>query len=181
MDDLKIIFWIILGLIYMFSRRKKAEAAPKRTQPSRQETQQEPAPESFPAPKTFEDLLREIQGTREPVPAPRSQRTLRPEPEVVNYDENIGEEEQDLEETSGDNKRDDKIYGVYEQAKAQAFYRPSLEETIKLEDTIVRFKQFKGYEKETRKNVAREFFKEFKDPMGFKKAFIMSEILKPKF
>ncbi len=182
MDDLKIIFWIILGLIYMFSRRKKAAPTPKRTQSSREEPTEESASdsESFPAPKTFEELLREIQGTKEPAQVPRSQRTNRPEP-VVDYDENIGEEEQDLEETSGDNRRDDKIYDIYEQAKAQAFYRPSLEETIKLEDTVVRFKQFKGYEKEVRKNVAREFFMEFKNPQGFKKAFIMSEILRPKF
>lgn len=178
MDDFKIIFWIILGLIYMFSRRKKAD--PSANRPRTTETEESASP-SFPAPKTFEELLREIQGMKEPAPAPRSERTLRPAPEVVDYDDNLGEEEQDLEEKSSYTKREDKIYDVYEQAKAQAFYRPSLEETLKLEDTVVRFKQFKGYEKETRRNIGREFLKEFKDPQGFRKAFIMSEILKTKF
>ncbi len=178
MDDFKIIFWIILGLIYMFSRRKKVEPPAKRARTAENE---ESASPPFPVPQTFEELLKEIQGAKQAAPAPRNERTLRPQPVVVDYDDNLGDEEQDLEETSGDAKREDKIYEVYEQAKAQAFYRPSLEETLKLDDTVVRFTQFKGYEKETRRNIGREIFKEFKDPDGFRKAFIMSEILKPKF
>ena len=181
MDDYKIIFWIILGLIYMFSRRKKVAPPPQRSQPSKPVREEESSPESFPSPKSFEELLREIQGMKKPAPAPRNERTLRPEPEVVDYDDNVGEEEQDLEEVSTYEKKEDKIYEVYEQAKAQAFYRPSLEETVKLEDTVVRFKQFKGYEKEIRRNIGQEILKDLKSPQGFKKAFVMSEILKRRF
>ena len=103
-------------------------------------------------------------------------------PEVVDYDENLGEEEQDLEDTTPSYRRDEEqIYKVYEEAKSQAFNRPSLEETVKLEDTIVRFKQFKGYEKEGRNNVLHEYLQELRDPNGLKKAFVLSEVLKPKF
>ena len=35
---------------------------------------------------------------------------------------------------------------------------------MKLEDTIVRFKQSKGYETGTRRNLAEEYLKDFKDP-----------------
>jgi hypothetical protein len=176
MDDIKIILWIVIGLIYLFSRRKKAEKPPVR-QPSRSDEQ--PAEEAMPIPKSFEELLREIEGSKIPAPAPRMERRLEPEPEVVDYDDNLGEERQ--EEPKRDYQKEDRIYQVYEEAKSQAFERPSLEETIKLEDTIVRFKQFKGYEKEVQKNEAHEFLQELRNPQGFRKAFVLSEILKRKF
>jgi hypothetical protein len=177
MDDIKIVIWIIIGIIYLFSRRKKTVPPP----PGRQRTvepEETDAP-SGPAPKTFEELLREIQGMKEPTPTPA--RRMEPKPEFVDYDDSIEEEKSDLEEVGTDYRKKDNIYQVYEEAKAQAFHRPSLEETIKLEDTIVRFKQFKGYEKHSRPNLANEVLKDFKDPQGFKKAFIMSEILRTKF
>lgn len=176
MDDIKIILWIVIGLIYLFSRRKKAEKPPER-QPSRSDEQ--PVEEARPIPKSFEELLREIEGSKIPAPAPRMERRLEPEPEVVDYDDNLGEERQ--EELKRDYQKEDRIYQVYEEAKSQAFERPSLEETIKLEDTIVRFKQFKGYEKEVQKNEAHEFLQELRNPQGFRKAFVLSEILKRKF
>ncbi|MBL7850997.1 MAG: hypothetical protein JNN04_08860 [Cyclobacteriaceae bacterium] len=176
MDDFKIILWIIIGLIYLFSRRKKEEPAPRRPQPAEES---EPMETTGPAPKTFEELLREIEGMKQPQPPPRP---VERQPEVVDYDENLGEEERDLEDLTPSYRRDEEqIYKVYEEAKAQAFSRPSLEETVKLEDTIVRFKQFKGYEKEGRTNVLHEYLQELRDPKGFKKAFVLSEVLKPKF
>lgn len=180
MDDLKVILWIVIGLIYLFARKKKKEPEPQRR--SRPVDQEEVQEEPRPVPKTFEELLREIEGTKQPVPAPMARK---PEPVVVDYDEEIPSQREDYDENIPDYRKDyqkeDQIYQVYEQAKAQAFSRPSLEETVKLEDTIVRFKQFKGYEKDTRRTDVGAILKEFRDPQGFKKAFIMSEILKPKF
>lgn len=179
MDDLKVILWIVIGLIYLFARKKKEPQPQRRSQPVHEEETQE-APR--PAPKTFEELLREIEGAKQPVPASS---TRKPEPVVVDYDEDIPSQHQDYDENIPDYRKDyqkeDQIYQVYEQAKAEAFARPSLEETVKLEDTIVRFKQFKGYEKDTRRTDVSAILQEFRDPQGFKKAFIMSEILKPKF
>ena len=80
-----------------------------------------------------------------------------------------------------DYKSDDKIYDVYEEAKKQAFIKPSLEETMKIEDTVMKFDQFKEYKQERVKSPAVAYLKEFNDPEGFKRAFIMSEILKRKF
>lgn len=176
MDDFKVILWIIIGLIYLFARRKKEEPAPRRQRPVEDA---EPVEPQEPAPKTFEELLREIEGMKQPQPPPRP---VERQPEVVDYDENIGEEERDLEDVTPSYRRDDEqIYQVYEQAKAQAFSRPSLEETVKLEDTIVRFKQFKGYEKEGRSNALHEYLQDLRDPKGLKKAFVLSEVLRPKF
>lgn len=180
MDDFKVILWIIIGLIYLFARRRKEAQAPtpRRQQPEEDYESAEP-PSNAPAPKTFEDLLREIEGMKTPRPAPRP---MERQPEVVDYDENIGEEERSLEMPAPRYHHDDELINrTYEEAKAQAFSRPSLEETVKLEDTIVRFKQFKGYEKEGRNNILHEYLQDLRDPKGFKKAFVLSEVLKPKF
>lgn len=175
MDDFKIIIWIIIGIAYLLSRGKKKEVpAPPRSRPSQDA---EPAEESGPVPKTFEELLREIEGMKQPRrPEPE------PVPEVVDYDDNVGPEERNLEDVTPSYRRsEEEIYKTYEDAKAQAFHRPSLEESVKLEDTIVRFTTFKGYEKEPRKSAIHEYLKDLRDPQGFKKAFIMSEILRPRF
>jgi hypothetical protein len=175
MDDIKIIVWIVIGLIYLFSRRKKAAEAPP---PSRREEPEEEPAQPRSAPKSFEELLREIEGMKQPAPPPPPVRRYEP---VVDYDEEIPNEEQDLEEIKPSYRSDDEIYKTYQKAKEQAFERPSLEETVKLSDTIVRFKQFKGYEKGTQRNLLGEYLKELRDPHGFKKAFVMSEILKRRF
>ena len=52
---------------------------------------------------------------------------------------------------------------------------------MKLEDTVVKFGQFKGYQQDTKVNVAAAYVKDLQDPEGFRKAFILSEILNRKF
>lgn len=178
MDDLKVIIWIIIGVVYLLSRRKK-ESPPPPARKIRPAEDSRPEESTSPAPQSFEDLLREIQQMKQPQ---TSQGRREPEPEVVDYDENVEPEERDLEDVTPSYKRDDsESYRVYEEAKALAFHRPSLEDTVKLEDTIVRFKQFKGYEKESRGNILAEYVADLRDPRGFKRAFVLSEILRPKF
>ena len=187
MDEFKIIFWIIIALVYLFSRaRKKAQQqAPSRRPVSAGEEQDvDMGPKKRPL--TFEELLREIEQAKPkeapPPPPPNPYRPpVKVEPEYVDYDEEIKDETEDLEKTDYDYRNQDKIYEVYEEAKKQAFVRPSLEETVKLQDTIVRFSQFKSYEQRERRNLAEDYLREFKDPNGFRKAFIMSEILRRKF
>lgn len=174
MDEipLKVIFWIILGLIYLFTRgKKKAPVAPS--------TPEEPQEPESSRPMTFEELLREIEGMKkkEEPQAPVSPVPDYAMPETPSFKK----VEKPLEDVSYDYRDQDKIYQVYEDAKQQAFARPSLEETLKLEDTIVRFKQFKGYEKSALSRQSEEIFRDLKTPQSFRKAFIISEILKPKF
>jgi hypothetical protein len=119
---------------------------------------------------TFEDLLREITEAKRPKEEP-----------VVDYDDELAEEEQDLEEVDYDYRKDNKVYETYEEAKRQAFNRPSLEETMKVENTVVSFGKFKVFEQAAERNLAAEYLKDFKDPQGFKKAVVLSEILKRKF
>lgn len=186
MDDIKIIIWIIIGLVYLFSRRKKK---PVRTEPSRPVEADQEYDAPAPKPVTFEELLREIQGMKKPAPAPRpippptsyEQPTGKKAWEPYPYDVEGAPERKQLEDTNYDYRNEDKIYEVYENATKQAFVRPSLEETLKLEDTVVRFDQFKEYETAGKRSFLDEYVKELKNPKGFKKAFIMSEILQRRF
>ena len=184
MDEFKIIFWIIVGLIYIIVKARGKQK--KQIDP--QEDTAESSPESKPI--SFEDLLREIQQAKNPKVEPpvvqrpalqpsAAQRPSKPY-DYQDYDDDI-EEEEKREVVQPDYKSDDKIYDVYEEAKKQAFIKPSLEETMKVEDTVVKFDQFINYKKERVKALGVGYLKEFNDPEGFKKAFIMSEILKRKF
>ncbi|CAN5345711.1 hypothetical protein BH10BAC4_BH10BAC4_10280 [soil metagenome] len=180
--ELKIIIWIVLGLIYLFARRKKNAVPPAPPRGTVTSTEKyEPEAQSS-KPMTFEDLLREIEGSKkpEPVPQPTFHETAKPVPQTY-YDEDVPEQRKPLEDTNYDYRKYDKIYEDYDNATKNAFIKPSLEETMKLEDTIVRFNQFKGYQQEPRHHVREELLRDLKDPKGFKKAFILSEILQRKF
>jgi hypothetical protein len=190
--DIQFWIWLIIIVITLIARASRQ----KRPQPPpREDYQEKEKPSSRPL--TFEELLKEIQAAKEqrqqapqeparqirPAEPMRPYAEAEPEPTVykeVDYDDNVGEEEQDLE-TITEERDDRQSTDVYERAKREAFSRPSLEETLKLEDTIVRFGQFKGYETQTQKAPMADFLAEIKDPEGFRKAFIMSEILTRKF
>jgi len=182
MDEFKIIFWIIVGLVYIITKARGKQK--KQAGPVEQERETEEA-----KPISFEDLLREIQQAKNPkVEPPVQQRPLAqatPQRPAKPYDYQDFDDDIEIEEkrqpVQPDYKADDKIYEVYEEAKKQAFSRPSLEETLKVGDTVVKYDQFKNYKKEKVSAPGLSFLKEFKDPNGFRRAFIMSEILKRKF
>jgi cell pole-organizing protein PopZ len=173
MGEIKIIIWIVLGIIYIISRARK-KPTPDTTQKPVEDYSDNSKPVSF------EELLKEIQGAK----APKAQ----PQPVIepvggykTDYDENLKDEKEPLERTDYNYKDHDTIYETYEKAKQEAFYRPSMEETLKLENTIVRFGQFKGYEQQMRPSLARDFGKDLQDRNSFRKAFILSEILNRRF
>ncbi|WP_333821151.1 hypothetical protein [Ohtaekwangia sp.] len=178
MRDFQFWLYIIVGVIYLIGRlRKKQPEQPeapagKPEKPVRQfeRPTANPIPAaSAPKSLTFEELLREITESKTP------------QPEYVDYDDNLKEEEQDLEDVEYNYRKQDKIYDVYEEAKREAFNRPSLEETMKVEDTVVRYEKFKMFEQEQRRDLVQEYLADFKDPEGLKKAVVMSEILQRKF
>ena len=187
--ELKVVFWIIIGLIYFFSKMKKKNPQASRPEEESYHPSQDGRAEPAKPPITFEELLREIQSTKteqqqsKPVlyDTPQPVLAAPKEVEYQDYDDDLGTEEKDLEDSGYDYKKEDTIYKTYEDAKSQAFERPSLEESLKLEDTVVKFGQFKGYHKVAQTSFASEYIKELRDPKGFKKAFIMSEIISRRF
>jgi hypothetical protein len=184
--DIQFWVWLIIIVLTFLARARKKNPKPPPPQ-ERESWERDEKPSSRPL--TFDELLREIQGAKElrrpePEPAPVRTRQLEPAPPIskkeVDYDDDLREEEQDLE-TIHTARDDNQSTDVYERAKREAFYRPSLEETMKLEDTVVRFGQFKGYESSQERAPMADFLAELHDPQGIRKAFIMSEILTRKF
>jgi hypothetical protein len=176
MDSFQFWLYVIIGLIYLVSRAMKKKAnqsqGPVDTKEERpfSTTRHEG---NKPKQLSFEELLKEITESKQ-------QQQPREEP-VVDYDDNLEEEEKDLEDVEYDYRKQNKTYEIYEEAKQQAFHRPSLEETMKIQDTVVSFGKFKEFERRAETNLAAEYLKEFHDPEGLKKAVVMSEILKRKF
>jgi hypothetical protein len=181
-------FWIyvIIAIIYVITRALKKPENPKDVADARPDrpVNYDPTPPSAnkPKPLTFEELLREITEAKQP-PQP-SYETRRQEPEYVDYDDNLKEEEEDLEEVRYNKryKEEERVNTAYEQAKLEAFNRPSLEETLKVSDTQVQFGKFKAFDQQPkRNNVLEDYTINFQDSEGLKRAVVMSEILKRKF
>jgi hypothetical protein len=187
MDNVQFWIYVIIGIIYLISRsRKKQDKAPpdfpEVERPSRQSGSEQ-------KPITFEELLREITEAKEPEP---KQVFSPPQPKAVekkieksfptyeDYDGNIEPEEKNLEEIPPSYRKKDRIYDVYEEAKRQAFNRPSLEETMKLEDTVVRYSRFKEFEIQESRNLLDEYTKDLNNPEGLKRMVVMAEILNRK-
>ncbi len=179
--DEKILIYIIIGIIYfLFNRLKKKN-------PEAEQDREGPADQSSdydrPKPVSFEDLLREITEGKQPKPVQpfteRKPEYRRPEPPpaYVDYDDEIEDEEKSLEKVTFDQERTNEIY---ENAKKQAFNRPSLEESLKLADVNTTFGKFKEFEIKDERNILTEYTKDLRDPKGFKKALILSEVLNRK-
>ena len=175
MDSFQFWLYVIIGVVYLLSRMRKKPAG-QPAEPPDLDQQRQPGRSSPPVasapPKTltFEDLLREITESKQTKQEP-----------VVDYDDELEEEAKDLEEVDYDYRKDNKVYETYEEAKKQAFFRPSLEETMKVENTVVSFGKFKEFERAAETNLAAEYLKDFGDLGSIRKAVVMSEILKRKF
>ena len=183
MEDYKWVIYLVLGLIYFFAKGRK--------KPKQQEDRQRDNSPTVPAEKpiSFEDLLREIQTAKTPKqPEPhRPVVVSKPSyetpsyPKYDDYDDDLKDEKKVLEDVNYDYRKKDNIYDVYEKAKVAAFQRPSLEETMKVQDTVVRFGQFKEYQKEETPSLASLIANDFHNPENIRKAFVMSEILRRKY
>jgi len=181
--EYKIIFWIVVFVIYLItkSRNKKAPVPPQDSQPYEQPF----APNTSSKPITFEDLLKEIQSSKpSQQPVPNKPATLYEpsrQPKYEDYDDHIEEEEKDLENAGYDYRKEDEIYSTYEKAKQEAFLRPSLEETVKLEDTVVRYDQFKEYKQQQIPSMASIIANDLQNQENIRRAFILSEILNRRY
>jgi hypothetical protein len=174
--DEKILFYIILGVIYfLFSRlkKKKPEDEPDFDSTNR------PTPQNGPKPMSFEDLLREITEAKQPAPQPpviAKADYQKPKHDYVDYDDDLEEEGESLETVIDD----DRANKIYEDAKKLAFNRPSLENTLKLKDVNTEYARFKEFETKPDDGVLEAYIKELRDPKGFKKALILSEVINRK-
>ncbi len=177
--DEKIWIYIVIGIIYfLFNRLRKKSPADEREVERPVDSSSE---YDRPKPVSFEDLLKEITEGKQPAPPVIEQkpqyRQPEPQPVYVDYDDEIQDEERSLEKVTFDQERTNEIY---ENAKKQAFNRPSLEESLKLADVNTTFGKFKEFEIKTERNFLSEYTKDLRDPKGLKKAVILSEVLNRK-
>jgi hypothetical protein len=164
MNNIQFWIWLIVIIVTFVARaRKQRQSRPNQTQVPDNSPAEEPA-----GPVTFEDILREIQESKKAKYGPAPKEEPAKELELVPGERKLYQERQ-------------QSYEIYEKGIQEAFQRPSLEETMKLEDTIVRFGQFKGYEPTKRHIPGIELRKEISTRAGFRKAFILSEILHRRF
>lgn len=175
-------FWIFL-IITAISLIARVLGGNKKGQEERDRRVNEPSTTG--QPKTFEELLREIQASKAPQP-PSPKPVVTPSYEtrptytpstVEDYDDNLEEEEKSLEDTEYTYQKKDNVYDVYEKAKREAFERASLEDTLTLDQTDVRFGQFKEYQKKKKVSSVNPYKHLIRNPESFKKAFVVSEIL----
>jgi hypothetical protein len=176
--DIQFWIWLIVVVITLLARANKKKSTPA---PPSDRNFEEPVTESKPI--SFEDLLREIQATKTPKPVltPKPVVVSKPQPSYVDYDDDLEDEIQPTKQR--DYRSEDEIYETYEKAKREAFKRPSLEDTLKLEDTNMKFEKLKGfqhYEIEGERPTSK-YVKELRNPASFKRAFVLSEILKRKY
>lgn len=167
MDD--ILYYILLAIgyaLYSWLTRKRMPRPDMEAPPSGKS--QETAPRQL----TFEELLREITQAK--------QQETSAEKDVLDYEEEIENEAQSQEELAPA-KEVVQFYETYEEAKRLAFERPSLEETLKLEDTKVTFGRFSEFNLAQSRNLLKEYTADLYDPEGLKKAVILSEVLNRKY
>jgi hypothetical protein len=180
--DIQFWIWLIVVVVTLIARASKKKSGSVKPD---QRTFDEPYSDSKESkPISFEDLLREIQSSKAPkqfTPTPKPVVISKPQSSYTDYDDDI--EDEIKPSKIPDYQTEDSIYQTYEKAKSEAFKRPSLEETLKLSDTNMKFEKLKGfnhYEIGTHKPVSK-YVKELRNPSSFKRAFILSEILKRKY
>lgn len=188
MDNLQFWLYVIIGVIYLITqvrKKSKEQSIPPQSPVPRKEVSENPRwkPEqtsSSPTPKTisFEDLLREI--TEAKIPKSEQEYQSYEDAEYVNYDDDLTEEGINAEEvvTSTTN---DSIYKELALAKSRDYASESLESSLKLENVKMDYGRFKEFETASNINLLELYTRELRDPEGFKKAVILTEVLKPKY
>jgi len=165
MEKIKIIFWIIAALIYFFLQRQKAKSQKPIDMPDL-----EPQPKPPKKGKTFEELLQEIENTR--------RKTFESEVETIPRTEIETKKREVLEDTDYDYRQHDQIYQTYENAKKEAFNRPSLEEDA---GNAIVFNRTDKYKLKRKSVLASEYRTYLADPKKIRNAVILKEILTTKF
>jgi hypothetical protein len=175
----KLIFWIIGIILYFWIKSRKASSPQNPEENIPRPTGTAPG-----SPMTFEDLLREIQASKKPVKEQQARRIPEPRPFESYEEEETDESIQEVvpeTEYSKESYTSTETFKAYEKAKSEAFQRASLEETMKVENTEVKFSKFAEYQTAKDPSPAEQIYADFRNPDTLKKYFIINEILNKKW
>jgi len=187
MDNLQFWIYIIIAVIYTISRAmKKGKQSQGQGRTEQRDIETSDGDGMGEKPISFEDLLREITEAKKPKPkqityTKPERPVIKPKPAYVDYDDDLKDEAEDLEDVNYDYRNEDKVYDIYEKAKQEAFLKPSLEESLVGQKKDVDYGRFKEFSIKKRSTILDEYVAELKKPSGFKKAVVMSEILNRRF
>ena len=182
--EIKVLVYVVIAIIYLVSRalKKAQKEVPKdisAPNPAAEEIYDRKRPTSQPKQMSFEELLKEITEAKEQKAIVEKRPETKP---YVDYDDEVeAKEDKSLERANQTFPERNRYYREYDEGKRQAFERKSLEETMSLSDTTIQFGKFKAFEDDQRENLLAKYLADFRDPEGFKKAVVMSEILNRKF
>lgn len=184
MDDLNIWWYLIAAVIYFITRAKKKkkgqDTSPRSQQPrpnsSRPGSENNPPPGQ--APKTFEDLLKEITGEREVEPEP-----VRQEPMVIANEKTARELE---EERRTEQRRLEGERRAFADEESRRVYEESIKQA---EGSDLKFERHEHFKKLRATEVATDedtytFADEIRDGLSSseaRKAVIYAEILNRRF
>lgn len=171
-DNGNIIYYLILGAIYILSRvfgkkKKKPGAVP----PQKRKIAPPTAESEEPSPLSFEEILRELSGAKQPKPvpdpdpAPAPAYTTQPEPAI----EPVWEEKYSVDEI-------DQIAVDYEVPKAIGWENRPQPQIKRKKLTFKRDEHFAIREK-----VTVDYLEVLSEEDGAAKAFVMSEIFDRKY
>jgi hypothetical protein len=189
MDSFQFWLYVIVAIIYLVSKAMQKDKRQRRKQAPKSPPAQSGEADQLP-PLTFEELLREItEGKKrkaEPPPSPRPIPTPAPPvqrpvvQEYIDYDDELEDEAKSLERVDYDIEKETETLQVYERAKRDAELKSSLGT---LKSGLQGIESSLGTTQRVKKRhwLLQEYVRELKTPSGFRKAIVMSEILKPKF
>jgi hypothetical protein len=180
MSDLELYIYIGLILIYFLTRvlkKKKTPGPPGNYRDSasnKPESDQQPARER---PMTFEELLQEFTGYKEP---PQSAMPEVVEEKVIEEQDETVEEDQEYHTYEGYEDYKTSGYTNYEELYKRSQDLTTLDEKINLEEPIE--KQFEPYDTIPGKHErARKYRQMLMKRESIRDAFILKEILDPKY
>jgi hypothetical protein len=180
MSDLELYIYIGLALIYFLTRALKQKKAPrppgnyKNTSPKEQESSSGPVRER---PMTFEELLKEFTGYKEP---PQTVTPAAEEKEIEEeYVETI-EEDHEYQTYEGYDDYKKSGYTSYDEVYGKSQNLTTIDEQISLDEPLER--QFEEYETQLPScDRAKKYRQMLMRRESIRDAFILKELLDPKY
>lgn len=167
MEDYKILIYLVLSILYFLFRNKGKK---KNQKPSPQSAQTNDAPQRR-APKSFEELLRELSGENQPETA---------------YNETHSELKEEVDERLLDQKIEESELANSDETLKELYKKgeklKSIDELVDFKEVEIASSRFEEFEEKAEENsFAKDIRDNLSDPESAKKAIVYAEIFNRKY